>query len=223
MTPLHSVNISSAVTVFHDLIVPTILFITVLKMCRNKQTRKFIVPKSSIFDPRGIYVLKTADQKDELFSNNKNGRIRCHSTDYEECTTQRGLGSLYPLYLWRGKKGRDFMKMWRTLKIEIWLTEMTAMWIELLFLATHIHHRRAVIFLRYTSSLLTFSLSTLDLTSPSLQRYRQPVIARGLHYCPRSRWKTSWSVYLSNTHWSCPHGRRALRIPREHISRRNVL
>ena len=72
-------------------------------MCRNKLTRKFIVPKSSIFDPRGVYVLKTADQKDESFSKNQNGQIRCNSKDYEKCADGRGPGSPYPLYLWRGQ------------------------------------------------------------------------------------------------------------------------
>lgn len=73
-------------------------------MCRNKLTRKFIVPKTSIFDPRGVYVLKTADVKDEIFSKNKNGLIRCNSKYYENRANGRALDTVHPLYLWKGKK-----------------------------------------------------------------------------------------------------------------------
>jgi hypothetical protein len=99
-----AVYVLANLEIFHDLFLPTITLFTVLKMCRNKLTRKFIVPKSSIFDPRGVYVLKTADQKDELFSENKNGQIRCHSKDYEKRASGRSLGTAFPLYLWKGMK-----------------------------------------------------------------------------------------------------------------------
>ena len=32
-------------------------------MCRDKLTRKFVQPKTSILDPKGVYVIKIKDQE----------------------------------------------------------------------------------------------------------------------------------------------------------------
>ena len=83
---------------------------TVLKMCRNKHTRKFIDAKTSVLDPRGIYVLKIADHATKPSQNNKNGPIRCHSKHYDHetgCIEDLELDSVHPLYVWKGEIAVD--------------------------------------------------------------------------------------------------------------------
>lgn len=75
-------------------------------MCRNKHTRKFINAKTSIMDPRGIYVLKIADRASKPSPNNRNGVIRCNSKHYMHetgCIEELELDSVHPLYVWKGK------------------------------------------------------------------------------------------------------------------------
>ena len=75
-------------------------------MCRNKHTRKFIKAKTSIMDPRGIYVLKIADRASKPSPNNRNGVIRCNLKHYIHetgCIEELELDSVHPLYLWKGK------------------------------------------------------------------------------------------------------------------------
>lgn len=79
---------------------------SVLKMCRNKYTRKFINARTSIMDPRGVYVLKIADHAAKPSPNNKNGIIRCNSKRYIHetgCIEDLEPDSGHPLYVWRGE------------------------------------------------------------------------------------------------------------------------
>lgn len=75
-------------------------------MCRNKHTRKFINARTSIMDPRGVYVLKIADHATKSSPNNKNGIIRCNSKRYIHetgCIENLEPDSGHPLYVWRGE------------------------------------------------------------------------------------------------------------------------
>ena len=75
-------------------------------MCRNKHTRKFINAKTSIMDPRGVYVLKIADHATKPSLTNKNGIIRCHSKRYiheNGSIEDLELGSVHALYVWKGE------------------------------------------------------------------------------------------------------------------------
>ena len=79
---------------------------SVLKMCRNKYTRKFINARTSIMDPRGVYVLKIADHATKPSPNNTNGIIRCNSKRYIHetgCIEDLEPDSGHPLYVWRGE------------------------------------------------------------------------------------------------------------------------
>ena len=60
-------------------------------MCRDKITRKFILPKTSILDPKGVYILKVRDTVKKI-ENDSNGEVsECDNSDYR------------PLYMWKGK------------------------------------------------------------------------------------------------------------------------
>ena len=58
---------------------------TVLKMCRDKVTRKFVQPKTSILDPKGVYVIKIKDKE-----------------KIDEVGFQENDSNLTSLYIWKG-------------------------------------------------------------------------------------------------------------------------
>ena len=80
-----------------------IISLIVLKMCRDKLTRKSVTPKTSILDPKGVYVIKPPDRTIRSEMKNKNGVIRCNSQSYEKGIAElKELDTAYPLYLWKG-------------------------------------------------------------------------------------------------------------------------
>ena len=84
-------------------ITPLLFLAIVLKMCRDKLTRKSVIPKTSILDPKGVYVIKPPDRTIRSEMKNKNGVIRCNSQSYEKGIAElKELDTAYPLYLWKG-------------------------------------------------------------------------------------------------------------------------
>jgi hypothetical protein len=77
-----------------------------LKLCRNKTTRKCIVPRTSVLDPQGVYVIKNPEGFSHLADESKKGNPTV-GMGYEEVEQEGGMkcsGEAPLLYLWIGEQ-----------------------------------------------------------------------------------------------------------------------
>lgn len=77
-----------------------------LKLCRNKTTRKCIIPRTSVLDPQGVYVIKNPEGFSRLADESRGGNPTV-GMGYEEVEQEGGMKCSREaplLYLWIGEQ-----------------------------------------------------------------------------------------------------------------------